>query len=128
INNGFRQELQTQLLGSTAHVSLERVQADGIRDWRPLLEKLRHQPNVIAAAPALYEEVLISRGALAKGALLKGIVPQYESQVSELLKSVKVGSAESLKPCPSGSAGCGEQTETQKVPTEPPGYVPAYPP
>lgn len=128
INNGFRQELQTQLLGSTAHVSLERVQADGIRDWRPLLEKLSHQPHVVAAAPALYEEVLISRGARAKGALLKGIVPQYESQVSELLKSVKVGSAESLAPCASGSAGCAEQAETQKVPTEPPGYIPAYPP
>ena len=32
INNGFRQDLQDRLLGSTAHVSLMRVQSDGIRD------------------------------------------------------------------------------------------------
>ncbi|HTC77282.1 MAG TPA: hypothetical protein VK657_01640, partial [Terriglobales bacterium] len=33
INNGFRQDLQQRLLGSTAHVDLMRVQADGIRNW-----------------------------------------------------------------------------------------------
>ena len=37
INNGFRQDLQDRLLGSTAHVNLLRVQADGIRNWRELL-------------------------------------------------------------------------------------------
>ena len=97
INNGFRQDLQNRLLGSTAHVSLERVQGDGILDWRPLLEKAQHQPDVVAASPALYEQVLVSRGARAKGLLLKGVIPQYESRVSELLKAVKAGSAEPLK-------------------------------
>ena len=61
INNGFRQDLQSRLLGSTAHVSLLRVQNDGIQDWRPLLAKLSQQPHVVADAPAIYEEVLISR-------------------------------------------------------------------
>src|SRR5438045_8826393 len=56
INNGFRQDLQNRLLGSTAHVSLERAQGDGIREWRPLLEKMQHQPHVIAGSPALYEQ------------------------------------------------------------------------
>jgi len=49
INNGFRQDLQARLLGSTAHISLMRVESDGIRDWRPLLEKLSKQPHVLAA-------------------------------------------------------------------------------
>jgi len=96
ITNGFRQDLQNRLLGSTAHVSLERALGDGIRDWRPLLQKIRQQPHIIAAAPALYEQVLVSRGARARGLLLKGIIPQYESAVSELLKAVKVGSADAL--------------------------------
>lgn len=97
INNGFRQDLQSRLLGSTAHVSLERAQGDGIRDWRPLLEKMQHQPHVVAASPALYEQVLISRGARARGLLLKGVIPRYESRVSDFLKSVQYGSAEPLK-------------------------------
>jgi lipoprotein-releasing system permease protein len=97
INNGFRQDLQNRLLGSTAHVSLERAQVDGIRDWRALLDKMQKQPHIIAASPALYEQVLVSRGARAKGLLLKGMVPQYEARVSELLKAVNVGSADSLR-------------------------------
>jgi lipoprotein-releasing system permease protein len=97
INNGFRQDLQQQLLGSTAHIGLERAQADGIRQWRPLLDKVQHQPHVVAAAPALYEQVLVSRGARAQGLELKGVVPRYESRVSELLASVKVGSAQPLR-------------------------------
>src|SRR5260370_6578802 len=56
INNGFRQDLQARLLGSTAHISLFLQAEDGIRDWRPLLEKLSKQPHVVAAAPAIYEQ------------------------------------------------------------------------
>jgi lipoprotein-releasing system permease protein len=97
INNGFRQDLQERLLGSTAHVNLMLMEADGIRNWRELLEETRKQPHVVANSPALYEQVLISRGARAKGAILKGVLPEYENQVSELLKSIKFGSAEGLR-------------------------------
>jgi lipoprotein-releasing system permease protein len=97
VNNGFRQDLQARLLGSTAHISLLRVESDGMRDWRPLLEKLSKQPHVVAAAPAIYEQVLISRGPRARGAVLKGMLPQYERKVSDLLKSVTAGSAAALE-------------------------------
>lgn len=96
INNGFRQDLQERLLGSTSHVSLLRVQNDGIPNYKQLVENLKSQPNVINGAPAMYEEVLVSRGARAKGAILKGVIPAYERNVSELLQMIKVGSDERL--------------------------------
>jgi lipoprotein-releasing system permease protein len=96
INNGFRQDLQERLLGSTSHVSLLRVQNDGIPNYKQLVENLKTQPNVVNAAPAMYEEVLVSRGARAKGAILKGVIPSYERNVSELLQMIKVGSDERL--------------------------------
>ena len=97
VNNGFRQDLQARLLGSTAHISLLRIQSDGIRDWRPLLGKLEHEPHVVAAAPAIYEQVLISRGPRARGAVLKGMLPRYERRVSDLLQTVTIGSAADLE-------------------------------
>lgn len=97
INNGFRQDLQQRLLGSTSHVSLLRMQSDGIKDWPALLDRLSHQPHVVAAAPAIYEQVLISRGPRARGAVLKGMIPSYERKVSDLLSTVKFGSAEALE-------------------------------
>ena len=96
VNNGFRQDLQNRLLGSTAHISLLRIESDGIQNWRPLLAKLEHEPHVVAAAPAIYEQVLISRGPRARGAVLKGMLPQYERKVSDLLQTVNIGSAAEL--------------------------------
>jgi len=96
INNGFRQDLQERLLGSSSHVNLLRVQSDGIKDWRPLMDRLAKQPHVLAAAPAIYEQVLISRGPRARGAVLKGMVPAYERKVSDLLGTVRMGSADTL--------------------------------
>ena len=97
ITNGMRRDLQDRLLGSTAHVDLMRVAADGIDDWRPLLARLRALPHVTAVAPGLYGQVLISRGARSGGALIKGIVPAEERQVSDLLQAVHTGSAQPLE-------------------------------
>src|SRR6201987_4054426 len=97
INNGFRQDLQERLLGSSSHVSLLRVQSDGIKEWPALLDRLSKTPQVVAAAPAIYEQVLISRGPRARGAVLKGMIPAYERKVSDLLNTVRIGSAAALE-------------------------------
>lgn len=108
INNGFRQDLQDRLLGSTSHVNLLRTMGDGIHDWRPLMERLRTQPHVIGVAPDIYEQVLISIGSNARGAVLKGIVPRDERKVSDLLDSVKQGSADALEETSSIDKPAGE--------------------
>lgn len=97
ITNGFRQDLQQRLLGSTSHISLQRIADDGIKDWPALMDRLSQQPHVVAAAPAIFEQVLISRGPRARGAVLKGMIPKYERQVGDLLNSVKEGSADALE-------------------------------
>ena len=98
ITNGMRRDLQDRLLGSTAHVQLMRVASDGIRGWRELTVRLGQLPHVKAAAPGLYEQVLISHGARSGGALIEGIVPRQERQVSDLLSSLTIGSAAALEP------------------------------
>jgi lipoprotein-releasing system permease protein len=103
INNGFRQDLQQRLLGSTSHISLQRIADDGIKDWPALMDRLSKQPHVVAAAPAIFEQVLISRGPRARGAVLKGMIPRYEQKVGDLLTTVKQGSAEALEDSPMDS-------------------------
>ena len=51
INNGFRQDLQDRLLGSTSHINLLRVESDGIKDWRPLMARLSRQPPLSLPPP-----------------------------------------------------------------------------
>jgi lipoprotein-releasing system permease protein len=100
ITNGMRRDLQDRLLGSTSHVRLMRINSDGIRDWRGLIARLEQQPHVKAAAPGLYEQVLISNGARSGGALIEGVVPEQERRVSDLLSTVTMGSAAALDPNP----------------------------
>ncbi|MFP5211125.1 MAG: FtsX-like permease family protein [Acidobacteriota bacterium] len=98
ITNGMERDLQGKLVDSSAHIQLMRVKGDGIRDWRPLLERLRHLPHVVAASPGLYEQVLVARGARSGGALIEGILPNYEKTVSKLLAAATKGSIRALEP------------------------------
>src|SRR5579883_2306553 len=60
INNGFREELERRLLGATANINLLRVANDGIKNYDELTSRLSRVEHVVAAAPVLYEEVLVS--------------------------------------------------------------------
>jgi len=112
ITNGMRSDLQERLVGATAHIELMRTAGDGIRDWRPLVERLAAVPHVQAVAPGLYGQVLISRGARSGGALIKGIVPADERKVGELLRSINQGSADELAPAPPPEPGSEAGSES----------------
>ena len=88
-------------------IALLRVESDGIKNWRQLMERLSKQPHVVGTAPAIYEQVLISRGPRARGAVLKGMIPAYERKVSDLLNTVKIGSVDPLDTEPGLRPGLG---------------------
>jgi lipoprotein-releasing system permease protein len=101
ITNGMQRDLQDRLLGATAHVDLMRVKNDGIRNWQPLLERVSHLPHVTAAAPGMYEQVMVSNGPRSGFAMLKAIIPARERTVSDLLGMITSGSAADLAPAES---------------------------
>jgi lipoprotein-releasing system permease protein len=103
ITNGMRRDLQDRLLGSTAHVQLMQVDGKGIRNWRPMIERLRHVPHVTAVSGELDEQVLVARGARDGGALIEGILPDEEKTVSDLLSSASPAAVQALEPQPPGS-------------------------
>lgn len=98
ITNGMRRDLEDRLVDASAHVQLMRVEGDGIRNWQPLVERLRQVPRVTAVSPGLYEQVLVARGARDGGALIEGILPDAEQNVSRLLAGATPGSVEALRP------------------------------
>jgi lipoprotein-releasing system permease protein len=115
INNGFRQDLQNRLLGASSNVQLLRVESDGIRDWQPLLDRLQKLPHVVAGAAALYDEVLVSRGGKAGYMELKGIIPRQERRVSDLLNTIKEGSAAPLEAAPAAPPASSSPDEMNAV-------------
>ena len=92
INNGFREELESRLLGATANINLVRTENDGIRNFDELSRRLASRPHVVATAPSLYEEVLVSSRSRAQGVVLKGVEPEQEVKVGTLLRHLREGS------------------------------------
>jgi len=70
---------------------------------------------VVAGAPAIYEQVLLSRGARAQGGILKGIIPQDEDKVSSILNAVTQGSSAALGQ-PAQPTADGEQASASSLP------------
>jgi lipoprotein-releasing system permease protein len=92
ISNGFRGDLQERLLGAMAHVNLQRNDGAGIEGWREKYQQLQSAPNVVATAPALYGTVLASHGSRSSQMIVKGVDPQAEMKVGNLLASIQEGS------------------------------------
>lgn len=98
VNNGFRNELQKNLLGATAHVDvLEKETANGIDNWEALAAKLRKLPHVIGVSPALYSPIFFQGPTLSAPGVLKGIDLNSELQTTDILKHMKEGSVDRLK-------------------------------
>jgi lipoprotein-releasing system permease protein len=95
INNGFRDTLQSSLLGATAHVMvLAKDSEQGIANWRELDPKLRQLPHVVSVAPNLYGGVYLVGPLLSQGAEIKGVPVDNPP---DMLKHLKQGSFQRLK-------------------------------
>lgn len=98
ITNGFHSVFSEQLIGASSHITLvERNPEFGIEDYDVLIEKLTGIEHVVGIAPALYGEMMITTPGRAKGCVLKGVDPDAELRVSDLLSKVVEGSLEGLE-------------------------------
>jgi lipoprotein-releasing system permease protein len=98
INNGFRDTLQRNLLGATAHVSiLEKEPGTGIEHWEQMAPQLARIPHVKSAAPALYESGYITGPVSGAGAAIKGVDVRPGAPLADTLRRLKTGSLDGLR-------------------------------
>jgi lipoprotein-releasing system permease protein len=101
MNTGFRETLQDRLLGVTAHVSLSRPGAGGIRDYQSLAAKLADIPGVRSVTPAVYQTVLMTLASEARGVVSKGVDLEQERRSDEALQRIIAGKLD-FSPDPDG--------------------------
>lgn len=97
VMNGFENELRGRLLSLASHATVT-GSPDALADWRTLVEKSVAVPGVVGTAPYVEQQVLIANDAELKGAILRGIDPVAERAVSDIGRSMKIGSLEDLVP------------------------------
>lgn len=95
VMNGFENELRDRLLGMTSHASI--VDEGGLRNWQPLVADMQSADEIIAAAPYTELEGMLSGPAGYAGAIVTGIEPELEANVSQVAANMLLGSLQDLQ-------------------------------
>ena len=84
VMNGFQKEVRDRMLGVVSHIELLAWRGETLTDATALMDQSLRHPAVLAAAPFVTQQALLARGDDMRGALVRGIEPQNEAQVTDL--------------------------------------------
>ena len=93
---GMQQELRDRIVGSAAHVYVQKLLGGGFVDHEEEVAKLVEVPGVVAAAPAMIGLAMATAGGVNAFITLKGVDPELEAQVTEVADSILRGSFTAL--------------------------------
>jgi lipoprotein-releasing system permease protein len=91
IMTGFKEDLQTKILGTTAHVIVQERGTNDMKGYADLVQQIEAIPDVVAAAPFIFKQVLVTSKTAVQGIILRGIQPSQETQVTDLQANMKFG-------------------------------------
>ena len=97
VMNGFQKEVTDRMLSVLAHVEIFDVRGS-MPDWRAVERQARRNPEVVAAAPFVEAQGMLLRDGVMKPVLMRGVLPDAESRVSDVAGQMKEGSLASLTP------------------------------
>jgi len=95
IMNGFHEEIRNRMLSMTAHMTVSGA-GDRLDNWQQLATEVKQSPVILASAPNVSRLALVANGGRSQGAQIKGILPDWEKQVSHIADNVKVGALSDL--------------------------------
>ena len=97
IMNGFHKDLRDRILFVVSHVTVSDY-SGSLGDWQAASAKIAKHPQVQSQAPYILGQGMLTKGSQATGALIRGIAPQREREVSEVLGHIVEGDPEALRP------------------------------
>ncbi len=96
VMNGFEKELKTRILGMASHITVNALAGTDM-DWQTLESRLVKHPKVVGTAPFVQAEAMLTRGRNVRGAVIRGIDPAHEPEVSEIRDYMKLGDLGELR-------------------------------
>jgi lipoprotein-releasing system permease protein len=114
VMNGFQKELRTRILGVASHVQIS-GRGGELAAWQQVAEQASRHKSVLAAAPYVAAQGMLSFDQTVRGALVRGILPDAEEQVAEFNRHMRGGSMQLLKPGEFGIILGGELARSLQV-------------
>jgi lipoprotein-releasing system permease protein len=84
VMNGFQKEVRDRMLGVVSHIEVYGPGGGMLPDVNRTLQEVRRNPEVVGAAPFVAAQSLMARGEDMRGAIVRGIDPKLEPQVTDL--------------------------------------------
>jgi lipoprotein-releasing system permease protein len=88
VMNGFQHEVRDRMLSVLPHLEVERLDGAALADPQIVANRLQALPQVMATAPYVALQGLLSRGDVLRGVMLRGIDPRHEPQVTALARDM----------------------------------------
>jgi len=89
VMNGFQKDVRDRMLSVVAHIEIFAPGGAALPDPARTMAEARQNPQVVGAAPFISSQALLARGEDMKGALVRGIDPALEHEVTDLATVVK---------------------------------------
>ena len=97
VMNGFQKEVRERILSMTAHATISGV-AGRLDDWREVRAVATASPEVVASAPYIRAESMLSAGSATAGTIVQGVLPDEEQSVSDIATKITAGRWDDLQP------------------------------
>lgn len=97
VMNGFVGEISQRMLSMTAHATITGKYGQ-LDNWQELDQKIKDFPHIQGAAPFINGQVMINADRRVSGTMLNGVMPDYESKVSEVANHMEEGKLTDLVP------------------------------
>ncbi len=96
IMTGFKEDVQAKILGTTAHILVNDRMKESMVDYEEQVKKVAEVPDVVAATPFIFRQVLLTSPSGVQGIILRGIDPAREGTVTELAHNLVNGNLDDL--------------------------------
>lgn len=95
VMNGFDRELKTRILGMVPQATVS--SGEIISDWKGLADKIEKDPEVVAVAPFIELQGMLTSNGQVAGIMVTGVESEYEKNVSIINEHMVEGSIDTLK-------------------------------
>jgi lipoprotein-releasing system permease protein len=96
VMNGFQKEVRDRMLGVLSHLEVISLPDRNI-DWPSVSQTLSNHPKVLATAPFVVGQAMLSAGDQIRGVMVRGVDPALEPAVSPALKRLVAGRLDALE-------------------------------
>lgn len=98
VMNGFQKEIRTRILGVASHAEIVSAAPNGrLEGWQTLANQASHVSGVVATAPFINAQGLLSTGSNVRGSLIRGIDPSQEDRVVDIGRHMLSGQLSDLQ-------------------------------